>query len=81
MLDTDYSAASTVAGVSTCAWSPDHVFMLCDQALMVDSKPERDLSVFVYDSANASFQFLPVSKRRAAIHDGPVISADGNHWE
>ncbi|HZD33478.1 MAG TPA: hypothetical protein VE779_17670, partial [Candidatus Angelobacter sp.] len=32
MLDTDYSKAITVTGVSNCGWSPDHIFMLCDQA-------------------------------------------------
>jgi len=82
MLDTDYSKATTVTGVSNCGWSPDHIFMLCDQSLMVNGKPDRDLSVYVYDPEKSEYHFYGLSP----TGDKPrstdlVISPDGNHWE
>jgi hypothetical protein len=82
MLDTDYSKAMTVTGVSNCAWSPDHVFVVCDQSIMEESKPSRDLSVYVFDPETATFHFYGLSP----TGDRPrttdlTISPDGNHWE
>jgi hypothetical protein len=82
MLDTDYSKASTVTGVSNCGWSPDHVFLICDQSLMVDGKPDRDLSAYVFDAENSTFHFYGLSpKGERPRSTDLVISADGNHWE
>ncbi len=61
MLDTEFSKATSVTGVSNCGWSPDHVFMICDQSLMVDGKPDRELSVYVFDRDNATFHFYGLS--------------------
>jgi len=57
MLDTDYSKAMTVTGVSNCGWSPDHIFMICDQSINEAGKPSRELSIYVYDPDNATFHF------------------------
>jgi hypothetical protein len=61
MLDTDYSKALTVTGVSNCGWSPDHIFMICDQSLLEDGKPSRELSVYVFDPENSTFHFYGLS--------------------
>ncbi|HEX8894796.1 MAG TPA: hypothetical protein VF783_15815, partial [Terriglobales bacterium] len=61
MLDTDYSKAVTVSGVSNCGWSPDHVFLICDQSLVEDGKPSRELSVYVYDPEKETFHFFGLS--------------------
>ena len=82
MLDTDYSKATTVTGVSTCGWSPDHVFMICDQSIMEDGKPSRGLSVYVFDNANSTFRFFGLSPSGERPRTSDVtISADGSRWE
>ncbi len=82
MLDTDYSKALTVTGVSNCGWSPDHVFMICDQSLLEDGKPSRELSVYAFDPDNSTFHFYGLSPTGGRPHTSDVvISADGNHWE
>lgn len=82
MLDTDYSKATTVTGASTCGWSPDHVFMICDQSIMEDGKPSRDLSVYAFDPENSTFHFFGLSPSGERPRIGDVtISTDGAHWE
>jgi hypothetical protein len=82
MLDTDYSKALTVTGVSNCGWSPDHIFMLCDQSLIEDGKPSRELSAYVFDPEKSTFHFYGLSPDGGRPHTSDVvISADGNHWE
>jgi len=82
MLDTDYSKAITVTGVSNCGWSPDHIFMICDQSLLEDGKPSRELSVYVFDPENATFHFYGLSPSGGRPHTSDLtISADGTHWE
>ncbi len=82
MLDTDYSKATGVTGVSNCGWSPDHIFMLCDQSLMVNGKPDRDLSVYVFDPEKSEYHFYGLSPNGDKPRSTElVISPDGNHWE
>ena len=81
MLDTDYSKAMTVTGVSNCGWSPDHIFMLCDQSINEEGKPSRELSVYVFDPENSTFHFYGLSPGGGRPHSTDLaISADGNHW-
>ena len=49
LVDSDYSKAMAVSGVTNCAWSPDHVFVVCDQNNTMDGKATRDLSVYAFD--------------------------------
>jgi hypothetical protein len=65
MLDSDYSKAMMVRGVSNCSWSPDHVFVVCDQAIIADGKPSRDLSIFAFDPENGTYHFRPPASGRA----------------
>jgi hypothetical protein len=82
MLDSDYSKAMTVTGVSNCAWSPDHVFVVCDQSIIADGKPSRDLSIYAFDPDNATFHFYGLSPSGERPRTGEVtITADGAHWE
>jgi hypothetical protein len=81
MLDTDYSKALTVTGVSNCGWSPDHVFMICDQSLLEDGKPTRELSVYTFDPDKQTFHFYGLSPEGGRPHTTDLsISADGNRW-
>lgn len=82
MLDSDYSKAMTVTGVSNCAWSPDHVFVVCDQAITADGTPSRDLSVYAFDPESSTYHFYGLSPSGERPRTGDVtISADGARWE
>ena len=82
MLDSDYSKAMTVTGVSNCAWSPDHVFVVCDQAIIADGKPSRDLSIFAFDPETGTYHFFGLSPSGDRPRAGEVtITSEGTHWE
>lgn len=82
MLDTDFSKAITVTGVSNCAWSPDHIFVVCDQNVVADGKPSRDLSVYAFNPENGSYHFFGLSPEGDRPRTGEVtISPDGARWE
>ncbi len=82
MLATDYSKPSKVSGITTCAWSPDHVFMVCDQQVTADGKPDHILSLYSYDAAKSAFHFFGLSPSGEHPRIGDVvISNDGTRWE
>lgn len=81
MLETDFSKPLAVTGVSNCAWSPDHVFVICDQSLLEDGKPSRALSVYAFDPEKGSFHFYGLSPEGGSPHTSDLsISADGDRW-
>ena len=82
MLDTEFSHAATLTGMSRCAWSPDHVFVVCDEIVFADGKPERNLGVYSFDAQNASYHYLEVTPegKRPQFSD-LIISPDGSRWE
>ncbi len=43
--ETEFSKASTGSSVTTCAWSPDHIFVVCDQDVTDNGAALRFLSV------------------------------------
>lgn len=70
-----------VAAVSNCAWSPDHVFVVCDQEVNADGKHTRYLSVYGFDPATSKYFFHGISLGDEKPHSTALeISADGNHW-
>jgi hypothetical protein len=82
MLATGFSNPATLNGTSRCSWSPDQVFVLCDQELFVDGKSERNLGVYSFDPNTASYHYVELSPggRKPSVSD-LIISADGNRWE
>jgi hypothetical protein len=80
-LDTAYSQAAKVGGVTTCSWSPDHIFVTCDQDVHFGDAPMRDLSIYAFDSKTSQFHFYSVTPAGDRPHTGSLdISADGAHW-
>ena len=55
LVDTDYSKAMAVSGVTNCAWSPDHIFVVCDQNNTIAGR------------RSAIFRFTPSIRRRRTI--------------
>ena len=81
-LDTDYSKAGTGGGVSNCAWSPDHIFVVCDQDVKDNGTAMRFLSIYAFDPKTSTYHFYGLSPDGGRPRSGDVdISADGAHWE
>ena len=82
MVDSDFSKAATLKGLSTCNWSPEHVFVVCDEIVYVNGEPERNLGIYSYDKKSDTYHYVEITPegRRPALNE-LVISADGNRWE
>ena len=81
-LDTDYSKAGTGGGVSTCAWSPDHIFVVCDQDVKDNGTSMRFLSIYAFDPKTSTYHFYGLSPDGDRPRTGDLsISADGTRWE
>ena len=82
MLASDLSKPATLSGESRCAWSPDHIFVVCDQEVLVDGKSERNLGVYSFDPKTSAYHYVELSPegRRPQLSD-LIISPDGNRWE
>lgn len=82
MVDSDYSKGMAVGGVTNCVWSPDHIFVICDQNNTVDGKATRDLSVYAFDPEKSAYRMFGMSpgSERARVTE-LTISPDHNRWE
>jgi hypothetical protein len=67
-LTTPYSAAGTAAGTTSCAWSNDRRFMICQQSVTLSDKADHDVTVYSYDDAKQAYRFYN-------IHAGDSTSA------
>lgn len=81
-METPYSHASIVRSHTTCSWTPDHGYMLCEYAR--DSGDPKQLieadhlSIFTYDDNAKSYKHLGVSKEYKTLEE--MASIDGNLW-
>src|SRR5437764_1983246 len=81
LVDSAYSKAAKVSGVTTCAWSPNHVFLVCDQDVTFNGAPMRDLSIYVFDPKANAFHFYQVTPEGGQPHATSLqISSDGTKW-
>ena len=80
-MDSDYSKANHSTATTKCAWSPDHVFVICDQDINFGGTPMRDLSIYTFDPKSSRFFFYGVSlgneKPRSTALE---ISENGDRW-
>jgi hypothetical protein len=82
LVDSDYSKPMAVGGATKCAWSPDHVFVVCDQNNTIDGKPERDLSIYAFDPEKAEYHMFGMSPGTEHPRVTELtISPDHNRWE
>ncbi len=80
-VDSDYSKASKVSGVTACDWSPDHVFVVCDQDVNFGGIPMRDLAIYTADPKSGHFFYYSVTPAGDKPNSGSIeISNDGEHW-
>ncbi|HEV7179506.1 MAG TPA: hypothetical protein VGN11_06520 [Candidatus Baltobacteraceae bacterium] len=59
-VDSAYSQAGTANAVTTCAWSENHVFVICQQRVVMNGKPSSDVSVYAYDEAAKKYHFYNI---------------------
>lgn len=80
-VNSEYSKASKVGGVTKCDWSPDHVFVVCDQDVNFGGTPMRDLSIYAVDPKTGHFFYYSVTPQGEKPGSGTVeISSDGERW-
>jgi len=80
-VDSEFSRANKASAVTRCDWSPDHIFVICDQDIDFGGTPLRDLSIYSFAPKTNKFYFYGVSlgqeKPRSTALD---ISDDGGRW-
>jgi hypothetical protein len=57
-LATPYSKAATASGTTTCAWSNDHLFMICQQTVTLGETLDHDVTIYSYDETAKAYHFL-----------------------
>ena len=60
-----YSNPKTVTATTTCAWSNDRVFLICQQSVLADGKPIEAVAIYTYDDAAHKYHFYTVGTGRA----------------
>ena len=76
--ETPFSHASSYDGVSTCNWSPNHGFMVCDflNRNAPPGFPVNDLGVFSYDPTTKAFSRVGVFNDSAPFVEKVAINGD-----
>lgn len=78
-LDTPYSKAGKVTSEIDCSWSPQHNFLICEQAITDSTGKHTQLSIFSYNGKEGSYAVSSVAGPGAKPWNGTVI-IDGNIW-
>jgi hypothetical protein len=79
--DTQFSKPNTASATTRCAWSPDHIFVVCDQDITFGGKPLRDLSIYTYDPKSEKYFFYGISLGEEKARNTKLEIADnGERW-
>ncbi|HLI63678.1 MAG TPA: hypothetical protein VKV05_09775 [Terriglobales bacterium] len=80
-VDSPYSRAAKTNAVTRCAWSPDHIFVICDQDITFGGTPIRDLSIYTFAPKTNKYYFYGISlgeeKPRSTALE---IAENGSRW-
>lgn len=74
-VDTPYSKASAATGTTSCAWSFNKAFMICQQSAWMGGKRDDDVAIYTYDASSEAYRFSNVQRSRTT---SSVITVDGN---
>jgi hypothetical protein len=80
-VDSAYSRANKASAITRCAWSPDHIFVVCDQDINFGGTPMRDLSIYTFAPKTNKYYVYGVSlgeekPRSTALQ----IAEHGTRW-
>ncbi|HEY5425494.1 MAG TPA: hypothetical protein VIJ77_02995 [Candidatus Tumulicola sp.] len=64
-VDSAYSKAGTADAKTTCAWSNDRQFVICQQHVVMNGKSTDDVAVYTYDAAAQKYHFYNIGPARA----------------
>jgi hypothetical protein len=80
-VDSDYSKANTASATTKCAWSPDHVFVICDQDIVFGGQPMRDLSIYTFSPKTSKYYFYGISLGEEKARNTAIdITDNGTRW-
>lgn len=80
-VDSAYSKANHSSATTKCVWSPDHVFVVCDQDINFGGTPLRDLSVYTFSTKTNKFYFYGISLgEENPRHTALEITDNGDRW-
>jgi hypothetical protein len=60
--DSAFSSAGRLSSDMTCAWSPNHGYMLCDQLIVAPDGKMNSLSVYTYSETEKAVKFYGLEK-------------------
>ena len=77
-LATAYSHAASLSSETTCQWSINHGYMICDQ--MIDGPKGRmnALSIYTYSEADKAYRFYGIDQ--SGQPRTPPLTIQGNVW-
>jgi hypothetical protein len=61
-MDSAFSSAGKLSSDMTCAWSPYHGYMMCDQLIDSPNGKMNSLSVYTYSEKENAFKFYGLDK-------------------
>ncbi len=74
-VDSPYQKAGAATATTTCAWSIDRNFMICQQSVTMAGSPDSDLGIYSYDPVGNVYHFYNVHASRTT---SSTILIDGN---
>jgi hypothetical protein len=74
-VDGPYSKAGPATATTTCAWSNNHVFMICQQSVQMNGVNDDDLGIYTYDQAGSVYRFYNVHANRTTSTN---VTVDGS---
>ena len=81
-VDSAYSKAGSATATTTCAWSRDRYFLLCQQTVLMNAKPDHGLAIYTYDDATSAYKFYNLDVSRmgstALTVDATSITYNGS---
>ena len=61
-VDSAYSKAGSAHAVTTCRWSDDRVFVICQQRVTTQAGTDDDVAIYTYDPAAKAYRFYHVNR-------------------
>jgi hypothetical protein len=74
-VESPYHAAGAATATTTCAWSVDGAFMICQQSVTINGTHDNELGIYTYDPATSAYRFYAV---RPSQTTSETIAIAGN---
>ena len=76
---TPYSTPGASRVRTSCEWTANRGFLLCDQMIHHDGRTSNDLSIYTYDDSSRAYQFFGVSRGVSRVRT-PGLTIAGRTW-